>query len=210
MRPLFPSAALAALLAMSAAHADVVIIQQGPVALAPALHVPAQGSAFAMAERFIQDAVVPRFPAPIRIGDAAPELPLLPPVLIPVEDDLPPVSDPIPFVGEWAVVAIHDSAHGPLDFGDDLLARVSFSIDADGRFGGSAGCNGYFGNMLLSDGVLSSDGMGMTMMLCPEDQMDLERAFSGAVGSAVFFAHGQDRLFFLDAEGNLLIGFEAR
>ncbi len=43
---------------------------------------------------------------------------------------------------------------------------------------GFAGCNSYFGQAELKDGKFRVEGMGMTMMMCPDASMVTEQAVS--------------------------------
>ena len=218
MRPHFLRAALAAaLLAAPAAHADMVIVQQGsfpgPIRFAQPMPVPSHGSAFAMAERFIQDTVISRAPAPIVISDPRPlplPLPVLPIVPIPVEDevDLDTPSDPISFAGSWRLAEIVDDTGAPLSVAAELLAATQFNVDIDGAFYAYAGCNGMFGELRMEDGIVSTAEYGMTLMACFGPVADLERAFMGVLDNAALVAQGNGLLILLDDDGDKLAEFE--
>ena len=47
------------------------------------------------------------------------------------------------------------------------------------KISGSAGCNQYFGNYKLREGVLSTGPLGSTMMYCTEEIMNQETGFLG-------------------------------
>ena len=207
MRPLtFRAAALAALLAAPAAHADMVIIQQGhfpgPSAFA---HPMPQGSAFGMAEAFIRDMAANRFPQAAMLGHPLPDHPLEPPVL--VEDA---EGDPIPFAGGWTLTEIMDDEALPLSFDADLLAVTEFNVDIDGSFSAYAGCNRIFGELTMHDGTISSAEYGMTQMGCLGPLGDLENAFMRVLDSASLVAMGPEMLVLLDGEGDKLAEFALR
>jgi heat shock protein HslJ len=218
MRPHFLRAALAAaLLAAPAAHADMVIVQQGafpgPVRLAQPMPAPAHGSAFAMAERFILDTVISRAPAPIVISDPRPlplPLPVLPIVPIPVEDEVEvdDPSDPISFAGSWRLAEIVDDTGAPLSVAAELLAATQFNVDIDGAFYAYAGCNGMFGELRMDDGIVSTADYGMTLMACFGPVSELERAFMGVLDNAALVAQGNGLLILLDDDGDKLAEFE--
>ncbi len=207
MRPLtLRAAALAALLAAPAAHADMVIIQQGhfpgPSAFA---HPMPQGSAFGMAEAFIRDMAANRFPQAALLGHPDPAHPLMPPVL--VEET---ISDPIPFAGGWGLTEIMDDQGVPRSFDADLFAATEFNVDADGSFTAYAGCNRIFGELTMIDGTIASAEYGMTFMACMGPVGDLENAFMRVLDSASLVATGHDMLVLLDGEGDKLAEFALR
>lgn len=207
MRPLtFRAAALAALLAAPAAHADMVIIQQGhfPGPSAFAYPMP-QGSAFGMAEAFIRDMAAERFPQAALLGHPLPDHPLEPPVL--VEDT---ATDPIPFAGGWSLTEIMDDQSTPLAFDPELLASTEFNVDPDGSFTAYAGCNRMFGEITMMDGTIASAEYGMTFMACLGPAGDLENAFMRVLDSASLVATGHDMLILLDGEGDKLAEFALR
>lgn len=198
MRPLFPSAALAAILAMSAAHADVVIIRQGQLSgPPPVMQVMPQGSAFAMAEAFIMGNVVSRMPADYNgVVIAQP---------IPVEE--PAADEPISFAGAWRLTEIMDDTGAPLDIDPDLLAVTEFNVDINGPFNAYVGCNRMFGELGMSDGMVTSAEYAMTMMACIGPVGELEQAFTHVLDSASLVAQGHDMLILLDGEGDKLAEF---
>lgn len=205
MRPLtFRAAALAALLAAPAAHADMVIIQQGhfpgPSAFA---HPMPQGSAFGMAEAFIRDMAAERFPQAALLDRPAPDLPMEPPVLV-------EVAEPIPFAGGWTLAEIMDDEANPLVFDPELLAVTEFNVDIDGSFSAYAGCNRIFGELTMYDGTIASAEYGMTQMGCLGPLGDLENAFMRVLDSASLVAMGPEMLVLLDDEGDKLAEFALR
>jgi len=46
---------------------------------------------------------------------------------------------------------------------------------------GYAGCNNYFGQAELKDGKFRVNGMGMTMMMCPDSMMATEQVVAGTL-----------------------------
>lgn len=58
---------------------------------------------------------------------------------------------------------------------DTSLVDIKFS---DGKFGGTAGCNNYFGSYLIEGEKLSfAHPIGATMMICPGPVMEQEQAY---------------------------------
>ncbi len=72
--------------------------------------------------------------------------------------------------GSWSLVKIDNqdlSQPAPtLELATDLAAN------------GHAGCNRYFGQAEVKDGQFRIEKMGMTMMLCPDNEMKIEQTFS--------------------------------
>lgn len=199
MRPLFLSAALAATLIVPAAHADMVIIQQGH-APAPLMQVLPQGTGFGMAEAFIRDHVANRMPW--GAGHVVPQegIPHAPPILLDDQEE----SDPIPFAGAWRLTEIMDDEGQPLAVDAALLAETEFTVDVDGPFSAYVGCNRMFGRIEMRDGVITSAEYGMTLMGCIGPIGDLENAMMRVLDSATLVAMGLDMLVLLDGEGDKL------
>lgn len=200
MRPLTLSAALAAALALPA-HADMVLIQQGPM---PATLPAPQVSAFGMAEAFIRDNVATRMPPGTAAAMFHQGVPHAPPVLF----EEPRDSDPISFAGAWRLSEILDDTGRPMAFDPSLLAATEFNVDLGGAFSAFAGCNRIFGEVEMLDGVVSSVEYGMTMMACLGPVGELERAMTRLLDSAALVALGPEILVLLDADGDKLAEFE--
>ncbi|MBD1556438.1 META domain-containing protein [Vibrio sp. S9_S30] len=54
----------------------------------------------------------------------------------------------------------------------------SIEVGEEMTVNGFAGCNGYFGQGELKDGRFRVDGMGMTMMMCSDEMMNIEQVMS--------------------------------
>ena len=68
-------------------------------------------------------------------------------------------------VGEWRIVHI-----GERPVIENSPATISF--EQDGRFGGNASCNRYFGSYTLQDSSLKiGEHMGATRMMCAEQAL---------------------------------------
>ena len=206
MRPLpLRAAALAVLLAAPAAHADMVIIQQGHFpGPSPFVHHMPQGSAFGMAEAFIRDMAAERFPQAALLDNLHPEQPRFPPVLI--EEA---VGDPITFSGEWSLIEVRGLNGDMLVLPQDRIETTQFIIDEMGLFDASAGCNPISGVAALDDGLLSIEAELEHQMMCFVG-MEFEYPLEVALNATAFFAQGPETLVLLDAEGNKLARFSAR
>lgn len=204
MRPLpLRAAVMAAFLAAPAAHADMVIIQQGQFPGPSAFsHPMPQGSAFGMAEAFIRDMAANRFPQMV-----LPDMPLAPPVLIETDS---PDNLPIPFAGGWTLTEVMDDQGAPLIFDAALLAETEFNVDQDGSFSAYVGCNRIFGELQMQDGTIATAEYGMTMMACFGPVDELERALTRVLDRASLVAMGHGLLVLLDREGDKLAEFALR
>lgn len=91
--------------------------------------------------------------------------------------------------GTWRLV---DLPGAPLPEG----AEVTFEVAGD-RMSGKAGCNRFFGGLTVTGETLTLAPGGVTMMACPEPQMQLEAAFLDRLGKV--------GLFDIDAAGRLIL-----
>lgn len=57
---------------------------------------------------------------------------------------------------------------------------IEVTIEPDGTYTGTSGCNNMFGALTLEDGVLSTPPIGQTMMACEQPVLDAEFAFTQA------------------------------
>ncbi len=76
----------------------------------------------------------------------------------------------------WMVVVIDDN--GVVDD-----STVTLLFPEEGKMVGSAGCNRYFGTVLVDGSSISFSDTGATMMACPEPLMTQEQSFLGALSS---------------------------
>ena len=60
---------------------------------------------------------------------------------------------------------------------------IELTIESDGQFSGSSGCNSIMGAMTVTDGSVDMGTIGQTMMACEEDAMTLEFAYTQALDS---------------------------
>ncbi len=202
----FSVALVAATLLAPAAFADVTIIQSGPMpgvnpfAGHSAFNQQMSGSGFGVASAFIQNMVDSRMPTMSGVVADA----------IDADPIAAPIPEPIGFVGSWDLVTLYDTHASRFEFSEEMLAHAEFGIEADGRFNASAGCNSIFGTMAQTGGIVETGEIMATLMMCDEPGMSLERALIQSLSNASLFAHGHDRLVFLDSDGNPLARFAAQ
>jgi heat shock protein HslJ len=65
--------------------------------------------------------------------------------------------------------------------------RSTISFQEEGKVGGSAGCNNYFGSWTVEGDAIAFGHVGSTKMMCPPAQIDQEDRFLGALGQAERF-----------------------
>ena len=83
---------------------------------------------------------------------------------------------------------------------------TEFTFLGDGRFGGSTGCNRFFGQFSEgADGDLTSGPVGMTMMMCPDDRMAQEHLVLTAIEAVRAISEAGGALSFLDASGAIVM-----
>ena len=92
---------------------------------------------------------------------------------------------------------------------DELLARAEFSVDVEGNFNASVGCNSIFGHLEEDAGTVETGEIMATLMACSEPVQGMERALTRSLSEAALFAHGRDRLVFLSVDGEPLVRFSA-
>lgn len=94
----------------------------------------------------------------------------------------------------WQVTAYNNGRQAVVSVLGDSVLTVQFA--ADGRIGGSAGCNRYTGTYISSGSAISIAQLGATRKLCtdPEKVMEQELAFLEALHSAATVRVEGDRL----------------
>jgi putative lipoprotein len=65
--------------------------------------------------------------------------------------------------------------------------ETTISFQAEGKVGGSAGCNSFFGSWAAEGNAITFGHVGATKMMCPPPQMDQEDRFFAALGQAERF-----------------------
>lgn len=91
----------------------------------------------------------------------------------------------------------------------DTPPTVQF--DDQGQFGLFAGCNTFRGRAEIGDGTLSfSDNIAGTLMACPPEQTELERAVLDALSQSTGFVRNDSGLVLLDAAGQAVLRFKAQ
>ncbi|NOD74656.1 MULTISPECIES: YbaY family lipoprotein [unclassified Ruegeria] len=84
--------------------------------------------------------------------------------------------------------------------------RPELSFGQGGAFGGSGGCNRFSGQAEVSGNRISfPDNMAATLMACPPELDEVERAFLKSMQAITSFAMEGDALALLDAEGEPVI-----
>ncbi|MBX3529966.1 MAG: META domain-containing protein [Rhizobiaceae bacterium] len=124
---------------------------------------------------------------PLPAGDAAVEIMLA--------SAREPAAKPAPITGvEWQVEHIE----GVDNLGE---TRPTLTIGADGRAGGSTGCNRFFAKATIDGEVLAFSEAGTTFMACDETVMRVERAFLDALAAVAAYRLEDGMLVLVDAEG---------
>lgn len=145
-------------------------------------------------------------PQPVPVDPATPSGILIPvqfspaPPHDPPEQILPPVETANPLLDMvWTVTSIG---------GDPVLlpSKVTFSIAADYRVGGSGGCNSYFAEADLTGPPLTFSAVASTRMACDPALMDQEARFFAALGATVGYELKGNSLKLVDAADVPLVG----
>jgi putative lipoprotein len=106
--------------------------------------------------------------------------------------------------GEWTLVAFASTGAGPTG-GEE----VTLQLGEDGAVSGKA-CNHYNGRAEVADHTIRFEPLQSTRMACPEPVMADERLYFQALERAERFRREGPVLELLDAQGSLLLRFQAR
>ena len=85
--------------------------------------------------------------------------------------------------------------------------KMFVQFRGEGKLGGHAGCNRFFGTYKASGETLEIGPMGVTQMMCPEPAMTEERALLSALETAERFLRERVDLKLFDADGNEIARF---
>lgn len=80
-------------------------------------------------------------------------------------------------------------------------------VAADGKVSGNAGCNGYFGSVIIDGQAMSFGNLGSTKIACPEPAMSQEDRLLGALDSTRGYRLQNGNLLLLDGAGGTLVRF---
>lgn len=110
-------------------------------------------------------------------------------------------SQDIDLSGEWTVVKINGEAV------DSETATPFLNFDPEsGRIHGNTGVNILNGSYELDGSKLKLEGMGMTMMAGPENDMQIEQNFLSAVDNVAAVKRGKDgNVLLCDGKGDVLM-----
>lgn len=80
-------------------------------------------------------------------------------------------------------------------------------VAPDGKVTGHAGCNGYFGSVIIDGEAMSFGNLGSTKMACAEPVMSEETRLLGVLDSTRGYRVQDERLLLLDGAGATLARF---
>ena len=83
----------------------------------------------------------------------------------------------------------------------------SLVVGSDGKVSGHAGCNGYFGSVIIDGEAMSFGNLGATRMACAEPAMSQEGRLLRALDSTRGYRLLEGNLVLLDGAGSPLIRF---
>lgn len=81
----------------------------------------------------------------------------------------------------------------------------SLTVAPDGKVTGHAGCNGYFGSVIISGEAMSFGNLGSTRKACPEPAMSQEVQLLAALDSTRGYRLQDGVLVLLDGAGAALV-----
>ena len=83
----------------------------------------------------------------------------------------------------------------------------SLVVESDGKVSGHAGCNGYFGSVIIDGEAMSFGNLGATRMACAEPAMSQEGRLLRALDRTRGYRLLEGNLVLLDGAGSPLIRF---
>ena len=86
----------------------------------------------------------------------------------------------------------------------------SLIVAADGKVSGNAGCNGYFGSVIVDGEAISFGNLGATQKACPEPAMSQEHRLLKALDSTRGYRLVNGALVLLDGAGAPLARFHEK
>lgn len=113
----------------------------------------------------------------------------------------------IPTVAELSASAWRPSHLGEMSLAADTDLYVQF--EPDGKLGGYAGCNRFFGSYQLNGNTISIEPLGMTRKACPSQVMSFEISFIEALQSAKTVARAETRIALRNDQGQATSRFDA-
>lgn len=105
---------------------------------------------------------------------------------------------------EWVLTKVTEG-NLTLEPMSPVLASANFA--ADGKVTGSTGCNRYFGNYTRSESSLTLSQLGATQMMCMEDAMEIEHAFTRAMENVTGWKVIDNTLSLSDRSGKVIMEF---
>lgn len=80
-------------------------------------------------------------------------------------------------------------------------------VSEDGRVSGQAGCNGYFGSVIIDGAGMSFGNLGATRKACPEPMMAQETSLLAALDNTRGYRLEEGDLLLLSGAGDVLARF---
>ncbi|HLV34403.1 MAG TPA: META domain-containing protein [Spirillospora sp.] len=120
------------------------------------------------------------------------------------------VLEPAPLVGVWWIMTAYNNGSGEVV---STLAgtEVSARFDAEGRVGGSAGCNSYGAEYTADYGRITIGQVVSTRMACDgAGIMEQEQAYLAALEGAVTYTIRGDVLELRNSDGLLMVRFRGQ
>jgi len=113
----------------------------------------------------------------------------------------------IPTAAELSASAWRPSHIGEMALDADTSLYVQF--EADGKLGGFAGCNRFFGSYELSGNAISIGPLGATRKACASPIMSFELSFMEALQLAATAARADQRIALRNDQGQATARFDA-
>jgi heat shock protein HslJ len=107
----------------------------------------------------------------------------------------------------WVATMVNNGREAVVSILADTEITVVF--DAEGKVGGSAGCNRYFAGYTVEGASIAIEPPASTRKMCPEAVMQQEFAYLAALPTAATFSIQGDELELRTADGALVASYRA-
>ncbi len=100
----------------------------------------------------------------------------------------------------WQLIQMHGKVIS------EFQPTIQFNKEK-GTFAGSNGCNRYFGNFSTELNRITVKAGGATMMMCPEEAMNIEREFTALIDGKTYTYDLADQTLNFYSDGTLVLMF---
>lgn len=107
----------------------------------------------------------------------------------------------------WVATMVNNGREAVVGILEDT--QITAVFDAEGKVGGSAGCNRYFAGYTVDGASIAIEPPASTRKMCPEAIMQQEQAYLAMLPTAATFSIQGDELELRTADGALVASYRA-